>query len=43
MLDPFVPLLLDSSYRSYPDDHSVLCKLVIVVFLPKLLGIAEWW
>lgn len=26
MPDPFVPLLLDSSYRSYPGDYSVLYR-----------------
>lgn len=26
MLDPFVPPLLDSSYKSYPDDYSVSCR-----------------
>jgi hypothetical protein len=30
MRDPFVPLLLDSSYRSYPDDYSVLCRVLLM-------------
>lgn len=30
MPDPFVLLLLDSSYRSYPDDYSVLGRVLLL-------------
>ena len=30
MPDPFVSLLLDSSYKNYPDDFSVLCRVLLM-------------